>query len=176
MIRFGVESGVQRILDNINKGIRADLTRKTFGWANSIGMETHAHVMIGCVGDTMKTVEQTIDFIKEIEPTTVTFGAFTPFPGTEVFDMVKAKVPEIEDGTACDLSKVHTIGFYSHILADLTDKEIGLMVKRAYKRFYLRPKYVLRRLKMLRSFGELRRVVSAGMEVFSFSMGDESDD
>jgi len=176
MLRFGVESGVQRILDNINKGIRIDMTRKTFKWANEIGMETHAHVMIGCVGDTMDTVNHTIRFIREIEPTTATFGAFTPFPGTEVFDMVKEKVPEIEDGTACDLSKIHTIGFHSYVFTELTDKEIGLMVKEAYKRFYLRPGYILNRMKTLRSLGELRRIVSAGIEVFSFSAGDDSDD
>lgn len=173
LIKFGVESGVQRILDNINKGIEVEMTRKTFKWANEIGMETHAHVMLGCIGETKETVEKTIEFAKEINPTTVTFGAFTPYPGTEVFEMVKERVPEIIDGSACDLSKLHTSGFYNYVFGDLTDEEIGTAVRRAYKKFYLRPSYIIKRLLMIRSLDEFRRVVSAGFNILSFSTGED---
>jgi len=173
LIKFGVESGVQRILDNINKGIDVEMTRKTFKWANEIGMETHAHVMLGCIGETKETVEKTIEFVKEINPTTVTFGAFTPYPGTAVFEMVKERIPEIGDGSACDLSKLHTSGFYNYVFCDLTDKEIGNAVRRAYKKFYLRPSYIFKRLIMIRSLDEFRRVVSAGFNILSFSIGKD---
>jgi radical SAM superfamily enzyme YgiQ (UPF0313 family) len=173
MLRFGVESGVQQILDNINKGIRADLTRQTFKWANSIGMETHAHVMLGCIGESWDTVNQTISFVKDIKPTTVTFGAFTPYPGTEIFERVRRKVPEIGDGSACDLSKVHDVGFYSPLFSDMTSEDVGRAVHKAYREFYLRPSYMLGRLKSMRSLDELRRVVSAGLEVLSYSMSNE---
>jgi len=171
MIRFGVESGVQRILDNINKGIKAELTKKTFKWANSLGMETHAHVMLGCIGESWSTVNQTIGFVKSIKPTTVTFGAFTPYPGTEIFEKVRKKVPHIGDGSACDLSKVHSAGYYSYMFSDMTSKEVGRAVHKAYREFYLRPSYVLGRLKSMRSLDEFRRIVSAGLEVMSYSMG-----
>jgi len=68
-IKFGVESGVQKILDNIKKDIDAKMTRKTFKWANEIGMGTHAHLMFGCIGETKESIEKTIQFIKEINPT-----------------------------------------------------------------------------------------------------------
>jgi len=173
LIKFGVESGVQSILDNINKGIDVNMTRKTFQWANEIGMETHAHVMLGCIGETKETINKTIEFVKEINPTTATFGAFTPYPGTEVFEMVKKRVPEISDGSACDLSKLHTKGFYNYIFCNLSDEEIGRAIRKAYKNFYLRPSYIFRRLKMVKSLDEFRRVVSAGFNILSFTAGED---
>jgi len=173
MLRFGVESGVQTILDNINKGIQAKMTVKIFKEAREVGMETHAHVMLGCTGETQKTAQKTIEFAKKLKPTTVTFGAFTPYPGTPLFDKVKLQAPEIEDGTACDLTRVHSTGYYSKYICDLTDKEVGKLVHAAYKAFYLRPSYILRTLLRIRSLTELRRVISAGLEVLSYASGKE---
>ena len=74
LIKFGVESGVQKILDNVNKGIRIKSIKETFIWAKEVGMDTHAHIMLGMPGETLETIRDTINFTKEIEPTTVTFG------------------------------------------------------------------------------------------------------
>jgi anaerobic magnesium-protoporphyrin IX monomethyl ester cyclase len=168
LIKFGVESGVQQILDNINKGIRVDMTRKTFKWAHEVGMETHAHIMLGCIGETKNTISETIKFVKEIKPTTVTFGAFTPYPGTEVFEMVRKKEPAIGDGSSCDLSKIHTIGFYNYLFCDLNEEEIGDAIVRAYKEFYLRPSYIMEKLISVRSPAQLRKLLFAGLDVLSF--------
>ncbi|MFQ6010407.1 MAG: B12-binding domain-containing radical SAM protein, partial [Candidatus Aenigmatarchaeota archaeon] len=146
MIKFGVESGSQKILDNINKMIKVDMTRLTFKWAHEVGMDLHAHMMLGCIGETKETIRQTINFLKEIEPTTVTCAAFTPYPGTKVFGIVEKKYPEVGDGSACDLSKLHTSGFYNDAFCDLSDKEVGEAVKRLYREFYFRPKYIFKRL------------------------------
>jgi len=170
LIKFGVESGVQKILDNINKGITVEMTRKTFKWAHEIGMETHAHMMLGCVGETKQSIEETIKFVKQIDPTTVTFGAFTPYPGTKIFEMVSKSAPEIGDGSACDLSKLHTSGFYNYIFCDLTEKEIGDAIFRAYRQFYLRPSYIIKRLASIRSLTQFRRILLAGLEIISFTM------
>lgn len=170
LIKFGVESGDQVILNNIRKGISVEMTRKTFNWANEIGMETHAHMMLGCVGETRGTIDETIEFVKEIKPTTVTFNAFTPYPGTYIFDVVKKEDPKIGDGSNCDLSKIHTIGFYNYVFCDLTDREIGIAIRMAYKKFYFRPFYILNRLRKINSLNEFRRIVSAGLNVLSFGM------
>ncbi len=175
LIKFGVESGSQKILDNINKGIRVGMTRKTFRWAHEVGMETHAHMMLGCIGETKDTIRKTMKFIKGIDPTTVTFGAFTPYPGTRIFEEVSKKRPEIGDGSSCDLSMLHTTGFYNSVFCDLTEKEIGDAVFNAYREFYLRPSYVMKRLMSIRSPVQLRRLLFAGMDVLSFTMKKGGD-
>jgi radical SAM superfamily enzyme YgiQ (UPF0313 family) len=168
LIKFGVESGVQQILDNINKGIRVEKTRETFKMLHEIGMESHAHIMLGCIGENNDTINETIKFVKEISPTTATFGAFTPYPGTKVFDMVKEKEPSIGDGSSCDLSKIHTIGFYNHTFCDLTEEEIGRAIVKAYKEFYMRPSYIMKRMASVRSPIQFRRLLFAGLDILSF--------
>ena len=60
-------------------------TQEIFKLAKEIGISTHAHCMLGMPGDTEASIEQTINFVLEIEPTTATFlplsGNFLLLPG-----------------------------------------------------------------------------------------------
>jgi anaerobic magnesium-protoporphyrin IX monomethyl ester cyclase len=173
MIRFGVESGDQTILNNIRKGITIEQTVDVFKWCKKYEIETHAHTMLGCVGETKDTIKKTIEFVKKLEPTTLTCGAFTPYPGTPLFERIKEKVPEIGDGTQCDLSKVHNMGFYNNIFSSLSDKEVGNAVHEMYRKFYLRPKYIFKTLLRIKSLNELRRIGAAALSVVSFAAEKE---
>lgn len=173
MIRLGVESGVQDILNNIKKGVTVQQTEKAFKLCKKYGIETHAHTMLGCPGENWETVNKTIEFMKKLDPTTLTCGAYTPYPGTPIFEFVKQKLPEIGDGSKCDLSRVHNIGFYSKTFCSLSNEEVGKAVKKMYKQFYLRPYYVLKTLCRIRSLSEFRRIVSAGLSVLSYTSGRE---
>ncbi|MCK4647968.1 radical SAM protein [bacterium] len=173
MIKFGVESGVQEILNNLKKGIRVEMTRKTFKWAHEVGMETHAHVMLGSPGESKETIEETIKFVKEIAPTTATFGICTPYPGTELFSRVVQRYPEIEDGSACDLRRLHTKGFFNETFTYLTKEELEKSIIRAYRKFYFHPSYLFRSLKRIESKDELKRLILAGTNIFIFSLKGE---
>lgn len=172
-IKFGVESGVQKILNNLKKEITIEMIRKTFAWANEMGMNTHAHLMLGSTGETRETIEETINFVKEINPTTVTFGICTPYPGTQLFEEVAREFPEIEDGSACDLRKLHSRGFFNEKFTELTKDELEKSIKRAYRSFYLRPRYLLNALKRIKSWSDFRRAIIAGTNVFDFSLRGE---
>lgn len=171
MLRFGIESGVQQILNNIRKGTTIQQAKNVFKWCKKYKMETHAHTMLGCPGETWQTINQTIKFLKELGPTTLTCGAYTPYPGTPIFEFVKKKVPEIGDGSKCDLSKVHNVGFYSDTFCNLSNEEVGKAVKKMYKDYYLRPSYILKTLLRIKSPSELRRIIMAGLNVLSFTSG-----
>jgi len=170
MIKFGVESGVQEILDNVKKGIKVEMTRKNFKEAKEVGIDTHAHIMLGIPGETKETIEKTIKFVKEIDPTTVTFGICTPYPGTKLFEEVVREHPEIMDGSSQDLRKIHETAFFNQYFTDLDEYELNKYVKKAYRSFYFRPGYVLKWLGKIRSMDELKRVILAGVNVFSFSV------
>ena len=143
-IKFGVESGVQEILDRSNKGIRIEQTKQTFQWAKEVGINTHAHLMIGMPGETEATVKRTIEFVKEIDPTTATFGILTPYPGTPLFEQVAEKHPAIKENFSLNLEMLHSQGFYNETFCELTDKELQYWEKRAHREFYLRPSYILK--------------------------------
>ncbi len=170
MIRFGVESGVQKILDNIKKGITVEETRQTFRWAHEVEIDTHAHLMIGMPGETRETMNHTLRFIKEIDPTIITAGICTPYPGTGLFEEVRKKYPQIGDGSQCDLQDLHTKSFYNEAFTALSNEELSRNIRRFYRNFYLRPSYLLKWIKRIRSLDELKRVTIAGTNIFSFSV------
>ncbi|MFH1045773.1 MAG: radical SAM protein [Candidatus Omnitrophota bacterium] len=173
-IKFGVESGVQSILDAAKKRITLKQTEDSFRWANQLGIHSHAHVMLGLPGENKQTINQTIDFLKKINPTTATFGIVMPFPGTELFEMVAKNYPEIKDGFALDLKMLHSSSFFTHTFCDLSAKELAYYIKKMHRDFYWRLPYLWQWLMRLRNIADLKRVFKAGMKIVDFSIrGDE---
>lgn len=168
-VKFGIESGSQEILDRIKKGYKVEEAHNVFDVANRIGLNTHAHVMIGNPGDTLETIKGTVEYVKQLNPTTATFGICTPYPGTPLFAEVAKAHPEIKDGTASDLSKLHTEGLYNELYCDVSKEDLGKMSPWAYRRFYLRFGYLLNfAFSQVRSIDDIKRVTLAGTRVLDF--------
>ena len=169
LIRFGVESGVQEILDNVRKDITVEETRRALELCHKYNIDTHAHCIIGSPGETKETIEQTIEFILEIDPTIITFGITTPYPGTPLFNEVAKVHPEIGDGSQMDISRLHTDTFFNQFFTDLSNDEMSKEIRRIYRRFYLRPSYVWKWFKRIDSLEEFKRVTMAGANVLDFA-------
>ena len=142
---YGVikEIMIGRILNNIKKDITVEQIKNTFAWVHEAGIDTHAHLMIGSPGETQKTINKTMGFIMAINPTIVTFGICTPYPGTELFEEVQKLYPDINDGSDCDMSNIHTHQFYSKAMTELSGDELSNNIRRCYKKFYLRWVFLL---------------------------------
>jgi radical SAM superfamily enzyme YgiQ (UPF0313 family) len=173
MLRIGVESGSQKVLNKIEKGITLQQIEETFYYLNNLKMDSHAHLMIACPDDTEQTVKETINFILKINPTIITMGICTPYPGTELFEIVKEKYPEINDGSQCNLSNLHTQGFYNSVFCYIPSERLPKLLRKVYKKFYLRPSYIVKWLKKINNLPELRRVTLAGTTVFDFILRGE---
>ncbi len=175
LVKFGVESGNQEILENIRKGITVEQTRQAFAICHELRIDSHAHVMLGCPGETNQTIEKTLAFIKEIDPTFVSFGIHTPYPGTELFAEVAIKHPEIQDGTDASMDKLHIKGFFNESFTNLKKEELEAWIKKAYRAIYFRPSYLFKRLRSIQSFSEFMRLVIAGSNIFSFATESEKE-
>ena len=174
LIKFGVESGDQAVLDRMGKGIRLEQTRAAFQMCRRHGVDAHAHVMLGCPGETRATLDATLEFVLQLDAATASFGIFTPFPGTAVFDEVARRHPEIGDGSAAEIGPLHVTEFYNRSFTELTPAELERAVRTAYRRFYLRPRYLWRRLRALRGHDELRRWSRAAGQVWLFGFRGEN--
>ena len=87
-IFLGVESGCQEILDGVGKGTKIEQTEKVVGWAKEEGIETRLSFMLGCPGDSIKTVKKTLSFARKLRKMgahTITFNLLKAYPGTEIF-------------------------------------------------------------------------------------------
>ncbi|OGV45665.1 MAG: B12-binding domain-containing radical SAM protein [Lentisphaerae bacterium GWF2_44_16] len=170
MLKFGVETSSDELLKTYRKGTTSEQARACFKAARELGIETHAHLVFGGPGESWNTINTTIKFVKEIKPSTASFGILTPYPGTELFAMVASMNPSIQDGSDSNMDNLHTEGFYSKEVSGMTGDELSLAVKRAYRKFYLRPSYVLGKLLRIRSFEQLVILVISGLNILSFSI------
>ncbi len=169
LLRFGVESGAQEILDNVRKDITVEETQRAMALCHKYELDTHAHCIIGSPGETKETIERTIKFILDIDPTIITFGITTPYPGTPLFNEVAKVHPDIGDGSQMDISRLHTDAFFNQFFTDLSNDELSNNIRRIYRKFYLRPGYVWKWLRRIDSWEEFKRVSMAGANVLDFA-------
>jgi anaerobic magnesium-protoporphyrin IX monomethyl ester cyclase len=88
-LNFGIESGSQRILDFLGKGITVSQIRKAFKMLHEVGINGGMFLLIGVPGETQKDIDMTKRLIAECEPYMINLWYLTPFPGTEIFEMTK---------------------------------------------------------------------------------------
>lgn len=151
-VHYGYESGSQTILDNIKKGITLQQSIDATKITKEVGLKIHGYFMIGNPGETIETAKQTINFAKKLDPDTAQFTIATPFPGTEFYQMFLNKGRSLEE------FKDYT--FYSNIVFmpdNMTKEQLLKLHKQAYKEFYLRPKYIFKAIKRLRSIKTIKQ-------------------
>lgn len=83
-ISFGVESGSQRILDLIDKGITLEKIRNTIKMTKDLGIKTTVFFMIGHPTETIEDIEQSISLIEELDADRTHLNLVMPLPGTKL--------------------------------------------------------------------------------------------
>ncbi|MGD9405651.1 MAG: radical SAM protein [Anaerolineae bacterium] len=141
---FGVESGNQDVLNTVvDKHLTLDQVRAAFQAARAVGMETIGFFIIGLPGETEATMDDTIRFACELDPVVANFSIATPFPGTEMYNTVKAQGRILAE-TWDDF--VFFEGKARFEMPGLPAELVERKWKEAYRRFYLRPKRIARTL------------------------------
>jgi anaerobic magnesium-protoporphyrin IX monomethyl ester cyclase len=92
---FGVESGSDKVLENLKKNSDATSIKKAFQLAKKTGLRTAATFMFGLPSETEEDVQKTFSLAKEINPNFTSSFFLTPYPGTELMDMVEKNKWEI---------------------------------------------------------------------------------
>ena len=157
-IGYGIESGSPDILKKIQKGITLQNVRDAFKWTKKAGIETRASFIFGLPGETKKTIQQTIDFSLELDADFVIYNIAIPLPGTKIYDEAKAKNLLLYDGL--ELYE-RADGAHPLIkLSDVTSEELVQLYNSAYRKYYIRPKYIFNQFKRIHSLKELNRYVS----------------
>ena len=96
-------------------------------------------------GETFEEGLQTIEFALDLNPDIANFHAITPFPGTHLYDNLD------QYGTISDELSDFTYQGAAFIPHSMTREEILKLRQIAFKKFYSRPSFLLKRLFELRS-------------------------
>jgi len=143
LIRFGVESCSQRVLDSMNKRSSVDNIRHAFDLCRKVGLSASANIIIGYPGETKKTFNETLKVLKEVDPIGVAFFMTVPIIGTELYKTAVEKdlilTRNWDDWVqlpSCPSMRIEGIAL----------KEQLKMRRKAYLSFYCRPSFILKRL------------------------------
>ena len=166
LLLVGYESGNQRILDNIKKGIRLEEAREFTRNCKKLGITIHGTFILGLPGETRETIRETIEFAKEVDPFSMQVSLAAPYPGTELYRQAK------ENGwfsEAVDLVDGHGQQTAALEYDDLSRDEIFAALERFYRAYYLRPRPIARMLgEMFSDFAVMKRRLREGAEFFRF--------
>jgi anaerobic magnesium-protoporphyrin IX monomethyl ester cyclase len=90
-VEFGVETGSDRLLRFLRKGVTRAEMAESFRRARRAGLRTLASFMVGLPGETEKDLLQTLDHLKEIRPDFSNFFLAVPYPGTELYRLALSR-------------------------------------------------------------------------------------
>ncbi len=90
-ISFGIESGSQRILQNIEKGITTKQVKETIKRVSAYGIRCLCYFMVGHPNETMNDVKQSMDLFDQISNRYVDaeVNIVSPYPGTKLWDIAR---------------------------------------------------------------------------------------
>jgi hopanoid biosynthesis associated radical SAM protein HpnJ len=168
LLLVGYESGDDRILHNIKKGLRTDIARRFTENCRALGILIHGTFILGLPGETAETIEKTINFAKELNPHTIQVSLAAPYPGTTLYRQAvdngwlqESDLPNLVNTRGVQLAAIS----YPH----LSKEEIFHSVEVFYKRFYFRPGKIWDIVKeMLTSWDMMKRRLREGVEFFRF--------
>jgi len=138
VIQFGVESGVQEVLDANRKQITLDQCRQAVTWCRELGLLSDVSFVFGLPFDNRLSVRETARFSRDLDPDFVSYFTFIPYPGTPASDLARR-------GEA-NLKMLHSN--YERFeqqysapceLGDFSGWRLTLLRFVSYARFYFRP-------------------------------------
>ncbi|MDR0908612.1 MAG: B12-binding domain-containing radical SAM protein [Spirochaetaceae bacterium] len=160
----GIESGNQQILNNIKKGTKVEQFYDYVRNAKKAGLLIHACYMVGNQGETRETMEETLRLALKLNTDTAQFFPMIPYPGTEAYNWAKQNGYIEADYTKyCKEDGEHNTVLN---LPGLSAEDIVSFCDMARKKYYLRPRYILHRLRMgLTDINDLKRSLKAFMHI-----------
>jgi radical SAM superfamily enzyme YgiQ (UPF0313 family) len=159
VVAFGLESGVQELLDKMKKGARVEKAYTAIDVCKRHGLCTHGFYVIGLPWETEETLEQTLQFAKEVDTEFFDFNIAYPLPGTELYEIAKEEnLIEVDDLAESGYADAAMKTFA------LSPEYLTEWRRKALLEMNLRPGYVSRTLWRAAKTGCLPHYLKAGMK------------
>lgn len=174
---FGIESGVQRLLDNVRKNIRLDQVAEAVRLVKRHSdIKVSGLFILGLPGETEADTLQTISFAKSLPLDMAQFSMLVPYPGSQLFNDLRER-GEIDDGLRPDGTLDTSVwerysAYISYtdnlpiwVTKDLTGDRLKRLQKRALREFYFRPRHLFQQARRIR-LSQLPTMIKTAIDTF----------
>ena len=155
MIAYGIESGHQKSLDWLNKGVKIEQIKEAVRQTRESGIKVLGYFIFGIPVETFEEELESVEFAISLNLDYVQFASLSPFPGSKLYDIAVAKgwYRDAQGPGPEEYGERRPL-----LLTDYwTEDRLKLILREAYKRFYLRPGYILREALNPRGFLDLMK-------------------
>ncbi len=142
MLALGIETESEEVRKDMVKRLESQKIEAAFRNMRDAGIKSFAFFIFGYPGETLDTMNQTVNYAVRLDPDFANFYPAVPYPGTAMYAKV-VKDGLLPPGADSDWSKME----YSYYLMSgngLNDKVVMDAIQRAKRRFFLRPGYLAR--------------------------------
>jgi radical SAM superfamily enzyme YgiQ (UPF0313 family) len=164
-IHYGVESGNDRMLQVIRKNTTVSRIKEAFAYTRNAGIDALAYFMIGLPEEKESDIQDILDLATALNPEYCHFTIFCPYPNTAFYErgLSSGIIPR---DIWRDFAKNPQPGFILPVWEEnFSREELQQLLVKLYKKFYLRPQYILKRIVRIKSFSEFKRKAKAGLSV-----------
>jgi hopanoid biosynthesis associated radical SAM protein HpnJ len=161
----GYESGNEQILKNIKKGVSKSQAIEFTRNCKKLGITIHGAFIMGLPGETRETIKETIAYAIELDLYSIQVSLASPYPGTEFYALAK------QEGWISSDSFLDADGHQKCVInyPGLSNQEIFDSVALFYKKFYFRPRYILRSFWSMLVDSEVRKkLLKEGAQYFEY--------
>ncbi len=139
-IEYGLESGSDRVLEMVGKGVTTSTIRRAVAATRRAGLESIGNFILGFPTETEAEMEQTLDLALELDPDYAVFFPFCPYEGAEICEQFDLRWDPREPAFR---------GASPHYRVPTA--RVMEQVDLAYSRFYFRTQGVSRRARALQN-------------------------
>lgn len=138
---FGIESARVGTMKKLRRDIKLKTIQTAFETCKKADMRTAGSAILGFPGETKEDARFTVKFVKELDPCYAFFGVATPFPGTPFYQICR-------DSNIIKERNLRKYTIMSPVLETetISSKQANQLLNMAYRSFYFRPSYILRRI------------------------------
>ena len=169
-INFGVEAGTDEILKVYRKQITVAQAEHAVRTAAKAGIEVLAYFMFGAPYETLEQCRKTLDLACSLPLAAAQFMIFLPIPGTDLYDRALAE-GGFEEDYVRRWYENPTGPFKLRVWKTTLDEAaLAEFLRNAYRRFYMRPSFILRQALQVRSFKDLAVRARAALALAAYSL------
>lgn len=140
MLSFGVEASDPERRDEMHKRLQEPAIDAAIANLRRAGIKSFAFFIFGYPGETRQSMANTTDYACSLDIDFAGFYPAVPYPGTELGERAAAAGWAQRDG---DWSRLE-YSYYTMQIGELNERSVLDAIARARRRFYLRPRYLVR--------------------------------